>query len=348
MEQLTTKNSTLIVETISNVNLPQNILNEVNIKELITNIHQSQKDINKNKKNLEDAKAAYQEGNFIGNFWYNREDAIREAREDLSIAIGNLTSQSSTLIVFNTAISKVLLEQQKILNEQQEELKQQASRIQMQNKYIQKNQDELAKANEKLIEQQKRINEANQGLMEAKGISQEQAMKLINIVQRTEKLDINLKEFVSNSEKSLRTEINNIQNDTYLLHQRIINEIQKNQTDTKTEIENKLKNINKTIDNQEINFKNKINNLDNLMKSNFNLIEGDLGKSKNEMNESIEFIKNSSIKTLEEEMNKYKYTLEKKHKILISLLGVNIFLTILLSILFFITQKSLPIPNLTN
>ena len=55
MEQLTTKNSTLIVETISNVNLPQNILNEVNIKELIANIHQSQKDINKNKKNLEDA-----------------------------------------------------------------------------------------------------------------------------------------------------------------------------------------------------------------------------------------------------------------------------------------------------
>ena len=50
MEQLTTKNSTLIVETISNVNLPQNILNEVNIKELIANIHQSQKDINKNKK----------------------------------------------------------------------------------------------------------------------------------------------------------------------------------------------------------------------------------------------------------------------------------------------------------
>ena len=40
MEQLTTKNSTLIVETISNVNLPQNILNEVNIKELIANIHQ--------------------------------------------------------------------------------------------------------------------------------------------------------------------------------------------------------------------------------------------------------------------------------------------------------------------
>ena len=64
MEQLTTKNSNLIVETISNVNLPQNILNEVNIKELITNIHQSQKDINKNKKNLEDAKAAYQDGNF--------------------------------------------------------------------------------------------------------------------------------------------------------------------------------------------------------------------------------------------------------------------------------------------
>lgn len=63
------------------------------------------------------------------------------------MAIGTLTTQSSTLIVFNTAISKVLLEQQKILNEQQEELKQQASRIQIQNKYIQENQDELAKAN---------------------------------------------------------------------------------------------------------------------------------------------------------------------------------------------------------
>ena len=250
MEQLTTKNSTLIVETISNVNLPQNILNEGNIKELIANIHQSQKDINKNKKNLEDAQKAYQARTWLEKLFNKGKDAIEEAREDLSMAIGTLTTQSSTLIVFNTAISKVLLEQQKILNEQQEELKQQASRIQIQNKYIQENQDELAKANKKLIEQQKRINEANQGLMEAKGISQEQAMKLINIVQRTEKLDINLKEFVSNSEKNLRTEINNIQKDTNLLHQRIINEIQKHQTDTKTEIDNKLKNINKTIDNQ--------------------------------------------------------------------------------------------------
>ena len=348
MGKLTTQNSNLIVETISNINIPPSILKKENIKELINNICKSQESIDINKEKLEAARAAYQDGNFIGNFWYNREDAIQEAREDLSIAIGNLTSQSSKLIIFNTAISNVLLQQQKTLNNQQEKLNQQTYRIQIQNEEIKKNQDELAKANEKLIEQQIKINETNQGLIEVKGISQEQAIKLINIIQQTEKLDINLKEFVSNSEKKLRLEINNIQNNLNLFYQHTLDEIKEHQTNIKRELDKTARHLDKIIDDQKNKFQHEINNLDRSLKSKFNLIEEDLVKSKVEINESIGFIRNISIQSLEEKLENYKYRFEKKQKILSSLLGFNIFLILLFSILFIIIQKGLPIPNLTN
>lgn len=95
-------------------------------------------------------------------------------------------------------------------------------------------------------------------------------------------------------------------------------------------------------------FQHEINNLDHSLKSKFNLIEEDLVKSKVEINESIGFIRNVSIQSLEEKLENYKYRFEKKQKILSSLLGFNIFLILLFSILFIIIQKGLPIPNLTN
>ncbi|MEW3673737.1 hypothetical protein QOZ77_31500, partial [Pseudomonas aeruginosa] len=86
---------------------------------------------------------------------------------------------SSQLLIFNTAISKVLCDQQKVLLRQQEMLEEQAEQLKLQNQ-------EILEHQKKLQIQQEAIREANQGLMEAKGVTADQARKLVGCVQRVE------------------------------------------------------------------------------------------------------------------------------------------------------------------
>ncbi|RHX71560.1 hypothetical protein D2U09_16145, partial [Lactiplantibacillus plantarum] len=96
---------------------------------------------------------------------------------DLNKAIGRLTQKSSQLLIVNTALSKLLNEQQQILLNQQNILEGQTRSLAEQNEQILKQQVLLE-------EQQKEINKANQGLMDAKGVTQDQAKQLIGCVKR--------------------------------------------------------------------------------------------------------------------------------------------------------------------
>src|SRR5690606_2976265 len=117
------------------------------------------------------------DGNVFGNWWHDREDAVQDGQLELSKAIGELTQKSSQLLIVNTAISKVLSDQQGILLQQQQMLKSQAEALQAQN-------DKIYEQQKALEQQQKEINAANKGLMEAKGLTQEQAQKLVGCVVR--------------------------------------------------------------------------------------------------------------------------------------------------------------------
>ncbi|OHC16130.1 MAG: hypothetical protein A2180_14565 [Pseudomonadales bacterium GWC2_63_15] len=165
-----------IVQAFSNLSVPERIIQQSNIKELLHGLNDDQQKVQSEAKRLAKLRKEKKEGNFVGNWFYGRSDKIQEAQLDLNALIGQLTQKSSQLLVVNTAISKVLSDQQILLLQQQNLLKKQAEELQAQNERILAQQIQLG-------EQQDAINAANQGLLEAKGLTQEQAQKLVGCVR---------------------------------------------------------------------------------------------------------------------------------------------------------------------
>lgn len=166
-----------IVQALSSVDLPEPLIHDGNIKELIRAMASDQKAVAFDAKRLEQVRQEQKEGNFVGNWLKDRDDKVQDAQIELNKSIGRLTQTSSQLLIVNTAISKVLNDQQNVLLAQQHTLKQQTDTLEEQNRKILEQQKLLE-------EQQKQINEANQGLMEAKGVTQEQARELVGCVVR--------------------------------------------------------------------------------------------------------------------------------------------------------------------
>jgi hypothetical protein len=171
------KNEVMIVEALSTIELPETVIGDSGIKYLLSEIIAENAAVADSGAQLDRARQEKKAGNVIGNWLHNRDEKVQGAQLDLNRSIGNLTQKSSQLLVFNTAISRYLTVQQRTLLKQQELLKQQAEAIEIQNGDILVQQKVLEK-------QQREINAANHGLMEAKGISQEQAQALVGCVKR--------------------------------------------------------------------------------------------------------------------------------------------------------------------
>jgi hypothetical protein len=166
-----------IIQALSSVSVPEKVIRESNIKELIHGMTADQELVQTDAQRLEQLRQEEKDGNFIGNWYYDRDDKVQDAQIDLNKSIGRLTQKSSQLLIVNTAISKVLNDQQHILLEQQNILKYQTDALEEQNFKILEQQELLER-------QQQDINKANQGLLEAKSLTQEQAHKLVGCVVR--------------------------------------------------------------------------------------------------------------------------------------------------------------------
>lgn len=165
-----------IVQAFSSVTVPERVIRDSNIKDLIHGMTAEQETVLADAKRLERLRQEKKDGNFLGNWWNDRDDKVQDAQLDLNKSISRLTQKSSQLLIVNTAISKVLNNQQYILLEQQNVLQHQTNTLEEQNNKI--------FAQQKLLEQQQHnINQANQGLMEAKGLTQEQAQQLVGCVK---------------------------------------------------------------------------------------------------------------------------------------------------------------------
>lgn len=173
------KQELIIVNAISQMVIPSDVFENSEFKEIISNFKEAQNKVGASLNDVESARRSVKEGNAIGNWWYDRKDKLQDAQLDLNKSVGLLTKQSSDLILFNTAISKVLVSQQNVLHEQQEMLRAQAGELAAQNKSIKEHQI-------KLSTQQEEIVKANDGLLEAKGLTREQAEKLVGCVKRVE------------------------------------------------------------------------------------------------------------------------------------------------------------------
>lgn len=168
-----------IVTALSSINFSENLIDSSNIKDLIKKLTDANQKTQNVTENLQKIRQEREESNFLSNWWNNAEDKIKDAQIDLSTSVANLNKHSSQLLIFNTAISKILLDQQQLLLQQQKLLEQQAGDLKQQNSKIFQHQKDLQ-------QQQEEISKANQGLLEAKGITSEQAQKLIRCVQRVE------------------------------------------------------------------------------------------------------------------------------------------------------------------
>lgn len=166
-----------IVQAFSSIDLPEKIIRDSNLTELIHGMTTEQSAIQSDAQRLDRLRQQKKDANFVANWWNDQDDLVQDAHIDLNKSVGRLAQKSSQLLIVNTAISKVLNDQQRILLEQQDLLTQQADKLEDQNGKILEQQKLLEK-------QQKDINAANQGLMEAKGITQEQAQKLVGCVVR--------------------------------------------------------------------------------------------------------------------------------------------------------------------
>lgn len=171
-----------ILEIFATSKLPDEMLNGSKIGLLIKDLNSARSSVISDNAAIERARKAQKDGNFIGNWWNDRADAVQDAQLNLNKSIGNLTEKSSELLVINTILAKVLNDQQKILYQQQKQLEKQADDLAEQN-------DTILKQQEQLETQQKKIEKANQGLMEARGVTQEQAHKLVGCVKRVEEAE---------------------------------------------------------------------------------------------------------------------------------------------------------------
>lgn len=190
-----------IIQAFSSVDVPERIIRDSNIKELLHGMTAEQEAVQSDAQRLERLRQEKKDGNFIGNWWNDRDDKVQDAQINLNKSIGRLTQKSSQLLIVNTAISKVLNDQQRILLDQQHTLKQQTDTLEEQNRKILEQQKLLEK-------QQQDINQANQGLMEAKGLTQEQAQQLVGCVKLVKEAESRIDEanqaLRSNIEQSLR------------------------------------------------------------------------------------------------------------------------------------------------
>ena len=174
---LPAKNEVDIVEVLAQIHLPEHIVHASRIRDLLSDIIMANAAVSDGAARLDQIRQEKKDGDFIGNWWNEREERIQEAQLDLNGAIGRLTQKTSQLLVVNTAISKYLTGQQRMLLQQQAQLQSQADAIADQNAAILEQQ-------KRLEQQQREINIANQGLLEAKGISQQQAQALVGCVKR--------------------------------------------------------------------------------------------------------------------------------------------------------------------
>ncbi len=185
-----------IVQAFSSLEVPERIIRESNIKELLKGLSADQEKVLSEADRLNRLRGEKKDGNFVGNWFHGRSDKIQEAQLDLNASIGQLTQKSSQLLVVNTAISKVLSDQQKLLLQQQNLLKQQAEELVAQNQRILDQQVQLG-------EQQQAINAANQGLLEAKGLTQEQAQQLVGCVKQVREAE----QRIGAANRALRDEV---------------------------------------------------------------------------------------------------------------------------------------------
>ncbi|MBA5239179.1 hypothetical protein H2Y54_21950 [Pectobacterium aroidearum] len=157
-----------VVQSMSQVSIPQEILNKVDMKNLL----QSFSDDYKKLDDLKTVRARHDERNFVSRWWNN--DELEDAQLDAAELQASFSKKLGQLMVISVAQSQQLHQQQIGLSDQQRIIKKQTEQLAENDNYLNNQQLSLEDQNKKL---EKLIND----YFELKGLTQDGALKLIKI-----------------------------------------------------------------------------------------------------------------------------------------------------------------------
>ncbi len=85
----------IIVKAISEMVIPDEIFENSQFKEVITNYKDSQDKVNSSLNTLESARKAVEEGNFFGNLIKRRKGVLQNAQLNLNVSLGVIPTTKS-------------------------------------------------------------------------------------------------------------------------------------------------------------------------------------------------------------------------------------------------------------
>lgn len=148
-----------IVRALSAAEVPEELIKQSDIKSLIDSLVSSQDEMSTTSTRLNSLRDRQKNSNFLSNWWNDTDDDVQDAALDLSIKLSSLNRHSSQLLIVNTAISKVLADQQGILLIQQKLLEAQAAQLEDQNTSILDHQLDLKNQQNALLETNRELRE---------------------------------------------------------------------------------------------------------------------------------------------------------------------------------------------
>lgn len=183
MSSIDNQDSQLIVQYLSDFEFNAKMFNGQAMQKIFSDMIDAMNKTKETSDKARLAKQAIEDGNFFGNFWNNRDDALKDAQHNLSLAVANLSENNSRLLMFNVAISKILLDYQQQLNDQQTVLNHQAQELKLHTDELASQNMELNRVNQAIIREQEKLNDLIKEFMEIKGLTNEQVKQLAQVVK---------------------------------------------------------------------------------------------------------------------------------------------------------------------
>ena len=166
-----------IVEAFSNLTVPEDILRNSNVPQMVEDMRSTKKRLETSEERLSQLRREKNDSNFISNILKDRSDQIDDAKDNVNKEFRKLGVLSSNLLILNTAMAKIMNGQQKALQGQQIVLDHQARDIKNQNSDIKGHQELHAN----MLREFRKVLDS---FKETKSLTQAQAIELIKCTQK--------------------------------------------------------------------------------------------------------------------------------------------------------------------
>ncbi|HCE3432325.1 TPA: hypothetical protein NG611_002979 [Vibrio parahaemolyticus] len=160
-----------VVDSMSQVSIPEDILNKVDINELLRGFSNDYKKLD----DLKNTRERHENRNFVSRWWNN--DELEDAQLDAAELQASFSKKLGQLMVISVAQSQQLSQQQRGLSEQQQSIK-------WQTEQLEKNAQSIKEQQSNLFDQNQKLENLVKEYFALKGLTLDGAKKLIDIAEQ--------------------------------------------------------------------------------------------------------------------------------------------------------------------